>query len=109
MNETIRKIIASFKDNLFKWERYDWPDMPEDKKGKKEERSFDMKAQIFGIFHKGREQVMSQVEKNYFGNKEEATNAAVDHVASMRLVNIRAADHGHAGLCCVTLDFGDNT
>ena len=68
-----------------------------------------MKAAIFGIFHKGREQVMKQVDKNYIGSKEEATNAAVDHVASMRLVNIRAACNEHVGLCCVTLDFGDKT
>ena len=45
----------------------------------------------------------------YVGNKEHALNAAIDHVAFMRLVKIKAADDGLAGLCCVTFFFGDDT
>ena len=50
---------------------------------------------------------MSKVK--YAGNKDTATNAAVDHVAYMRLVKIRAAEHEEIGLCCLTLDFGDKS
>jgi len=66
-----------------------------------------MRPRIFALFHKERQEVIDSLK--YFGNKETALNAAMDHVAFMRLVMMEAADDDYAKLCCVTFSFGDDT